>query len=262
MGTRVSSASAAGRACTGEVPVAGGSGTELFGERKHDRRTGDDQGVAFPIRDGREGIGSLVVFGQPDATPGRVREQIVWLVANSGPRLGRAASVRAAETRATTDALTGLPNRRSLERSLGSHGDGPCSILCVDLDHFKRLNDGFGHAAGDAALRHVAGIFRRTLREDDLACRIGGEEFALWLPGAPANRAQEVAERVLVSVRGTRIEWGGAEIEMTCSIGVAAVPDTVGRVENLLAAADAALYRAKETGRNRVVMAGPGDAKG
>jgi diguanylate cyclase (GGDEF)-like protein len=258
VGFPVSSYSAAGRASSGDVPIAGKSGEDLLGERKGDRRAREEEGIAFPLRDGREGIGSLIVFGQPDAMPERVREHIAWLVANAGPKLGRATTVRAAESRATTDELTGLANRRALERAMAAHGDGDCSVLCVDLDHFKKLNDGFGHAAGDAALRHVAVIFRNALREDDIPCRMGGEEFALWLPGVPANRALEVADRVLSAVRGSVLEWGGAELPITCSIGVAAVPDTVSRIENLLAAADVALYRAKDEGRDRVVLAKPG----
>ncbi len=258
LGTRVSSTSAAGRASSGDVPIAGRLGAELLGDTKRDRRARDEEGVAFPIRDGREGVGSLVVFGKPEGIPDRVRKHVVFLVANSGPRLGRALTVRTAEGRATTDELTGLPNRRALDRAMAAHGSGPCGVLCVDLDHFKRLNDGFGHAAGDAALRHVANVFRKVLREDDLACRVGGEEFALWLPGASSNRAMEVAERVISAVRGSLLEWGGAQIQMTCSIGVAAVPDTVGRVENLLGAGDVALYRAKEAGRDRAVLAASG----
>lgn len=255
LGTAVLSSSAAGRAGSGDVPVAGRTLGELLGERKNDRRSREQFGVAFPVRDGREGVGSLVVFGQPDTIPDRVTSHITWLVANAGPKLGRAATVRAAETRATTDELTGLPNRRALERALTTHGTAPGSMLCVDLDHFKRLNDGFGHAAGDAALRHLAAIFRRELREEDLPCRIGGEEFALWLPGAPPDRASEVADRILRAVRGSLLEWSGAEIQMTCSIGVAAVPETVSDVRNLLQAADKALYRAKDQGRDRVVVA-------
>jgi diguanylate cyclase (GGDEF)-like protein len=258
VGLPVSSFSAAGRASSGDVPIAGRTSGDLLGERQGDRRAREEEGVAFPVRDGREGVGALVVFGQPDAMPDRVREHIAWLVANAGPKLGRAATVRAAESRATTDELTGLPNRRALERAMAAHGDAACSVLCVDLDHFKKLNDGFGHAAGDAALRHMAGVFRNVLREDDLPCRIGGEEFALWLPGAPADRAMEVAGRILGAVRESLLEWGGAQLQMTCSIGVAAVPDTVARVKNLLGAADVALYRAKEEGRDRVVLAQPG----
>jgi len=99
------------------------------------------------------------------------------------------------------------------------------------------------------------GIFRRELRDGDLPCRLGGEEFALWLPGAAADRAMDVAGRILQAVRGSLLEWDGAELQMTCSIGVASVPHSVSRAASLLGAADAALDRAKESGRDRVVLA-------
>jgi diguanylate cyclase (GGDEF)-like protein len=185
------------------------------------------------------------------------REKVQWLVKNAGPRLGRAAALRSAENRAMTDELTGLPNRRALERSMHDHSGGPCSVLYIDLDHFKALNDGFGHAAGDAALRHVAAIFKRALRSGDVPARIGGEEFALWLPGARASKAMEVANRVRDAVRGSVFEHGGAEIRMTCSIGVASIPESVSQVDNLLGAADVATYRAKEAGRDRIEVAMP-----
>jgi diguanylate cyclase (GGDEF)-like protein len=180
------------------------------------------------------------------------RERVQWLVKNAGPRLGRAAALRSAENRAMTDELTALPNRRALERAMHAHAGGPCAVLCIDLDHFKALNDGFGHAAGDAALRHVAVIFRQALRAGDVPARIGGEEFALWLPGAPASKAIEVANRVRDAVRGSMLEYAGNQIGITCSIGVASIPESVSQVDNLLGAADVAMYRAKEAGRDRI----------
>jgi len=133
----------------------------------------------------------------------------------------------------------------------------PAALLMADIDHFKKLNDGFGHAAGDAALRHLAQIFRATLREGDIASRIGGEEFALWLPTASLTVAAEIAERIRRRTAEATMTWAGADLRMTCSVGVAAYPETVGHPDNLYAAADAALYRAKEGGRNRVELARP-----
>ena len=129
---------------------------------------------------------------------------------------------------------------------------GSCGLLAVDLDHFKKLNDTHGHAAGDAALRHIGSVFRRTVREGDLPARIGGEEFAVWLPETTFGKALEVGERIRSAVRESLLQWGGSEVRLTCSVGVAAVPETVGSVDNLLAVADAAMYRAKAAGRDRV----------
>lgn len=255
LGRAVTAGSAVGRACVGDIPVVGASGPELFGHTAPDRRRRHEGGTAFPLRDGRQGVGALVVFGAHGALLPEAREKVLAYTADAGAHLAAAAHVRAAENRAMTDALTGLANRRALERVMGEWSDGTCALVCVDLDHFKRLNDGFGHAAGDEALRHVARILRQSLRGDDLAARIGGEEFALWLPGAPLAKAREVAERVRGAVEQGVLQWSGADIRLTCSLGLAGVPDTVTRPQNLLAAADTALYRAKSLGRNRVETA-------
>jgi len=257
LGARISPEAAIGRACISDVPIVGADSEELFGALRADRRRQKEGGIAYPLWDGRECIGALAVFGDQSTMDAPSRDQIQWLVKNAGPRLGRAAAMRTAETRAMTDELTGLANRRALERAMNSHAGGPCSVLCIDLDHFKALNDGFGHAAGDAALRQVAAIFRNELRSGDVPARIGGEEFALWLPGAPAGKAQEIAGRVRDAVRGKVLEHGGAEIRITCSIGVASIPESVSQVDNLLGAADVAMYRAKEGGRDRIEMALP-----
>jgi diguanylate cyclase (GGDEF)-like protein len=155
-----------------------------------------------------------------------------------------------------TDELTRLPNRRALDRALVGWGDDqPGALLCVDIDLFKKVNDDLGHAAGDAALKHVARIFRQALREGDVAARIGGEEFAIWLPHTPLTHAVDVAERIRKSVEATVMHWAGTDVKMTCSVGVAAIPETVTQVANLFPTADSALYQAKSRGRNRVETA-------
>ncbi len=252
LGAKISPDAAVGRACMSDVPIVGADSEELFGALRADRRRQAVGGVAFPLWDGRECIGALAVFGDHATMDSQSRERVQWLVKNAGPRLGRAAALRSAENRAMTDELTALPNRRALERAMHAHAGGPCAVLCIDLDHFKALNDGFGHAAGDAALRHVAVIFRQALRAGDVPARIGGEEFALWLPGAPASKAIEVANRVRDAVRGSMLEYAGNQIGITCSIGVASIPESVSQVDNLLGAADVAMYRAKEAGRDRI----------
>ncbi len=249
--------SVAGRACLGDVPIVGMSGKELFGQLRADRRRRDERGVAYPLHDGRQGVGALVVFADPAQLSGAVQGRLVALAEENGPRIAIAAAIRAAETRAQTDELTGLWNRRALDRAMQSDQSTECALLLVDLDHFKKLNDSFGHTAGDAALRHVARVLRATLREHDLAARVGGEEFACWLPNTTLERAREVAERARQAIGRTKLYWAGAELAIACSVGVAAKPATVGQTPNLYAAADAALYRAKEGGRNRVEVALP-----
>lgn len=257
LGSRVSPEAAAGRACLSDVPIVGLNGHELFGHLRTDRRRQDEEGSAFPLHDGRQPVGALVVFCRVDELEPEARERLMEVVSWSGPRLGAAAAVRAAEMRAHTDELTGLWNRRLLESVMQDAAGESCALLLLDLDRFKALNDSLGHAAGDAALRHLARVLRGVLRSEDLAARVGGEEFALWLPGAPLARAIEVAERVRSAVVEARFHWAGSELGLSCSVGVAAKPEIVQQTANLYTAADAALYRAKEAGRNRVEVALP-----
>jgi len=128
-------------------------------------------------------------------------------------------------------------------------------LIYSDLDHFKKLNDTLGHAAGDAALRHIARILEGAVRDKDLVARIGGEEFAVWMPHTPMESGLEVAERIRSTVESTQWRWSGEPYGLTISCGVAAYPDTVRDVANLRGAADAALYSAKQRGRNRVERA-------
>jgi diguanylate cyclase (GGDEF)-like protein len=191
-------------------------------------------------------------------------EQIGPLIAELGPRLAAARAVHDAEQRAIRDPLTGLANRRAFERALEQYqGEGrraapPATLIYVDLDHFKRLNDSLGHAAGDSALRHVARLLEAAVRDGDLVARIGGEEFAVWLPRTPLAEGLEVAERIRHSVASTSWQWSGSPYPLRTSCGVAAYPQPIGDLANLRTAADAALYRAKEAGRNRVEKAGTG----
>jgi diguanylate cyclase (GGDEF)-like protein len=222
-----------------------------------DRRRSEEQGTAYPLRDGRQGVGALIVFGAIGDLDAEVRERVMWLAVDGGERFAAAAAVRQAEERAATDPLTGLPNRTALDQAMANAPSGPCAVLYVDLDHFKAINDRLGHPAGDEALRHIAGVLRAALREGDVPARTGGEEFVLWLPNTTKSAALEVAERVRRSVEESGWRWQGSEEGLTCSIGVAAIPDTTQQVANLTAAADAALYRAKRAGRNRVEEARP-----
>jgi diguanylate cyclase (GGDEF)-like protein len=248
--------SAIGRACSGDAPVVGDSAKELFGHEVADRRKGEDKGTAYPLRDGREGVGAVVLFGPIESVDPGLRERVMWLAIDAGPRMASAAAIRAAEKRAMTDELTGLPNRRALDRATTAQPEHPCAMLALDLDHFKRVNDTFGHAAGDSALQHVSKVIASMLgRERDIVARVGGEEFAVWLPGAPGEKAKEVAESIREAVETKTWEWAGSEITLTCSIGVATCPESTSQVANLATTADAALYRAKERGRNRVESA-------
>jgi diguanylate cyclase (GGDEF)-like protein len=156
---------------------------------------------------------------------------------------------------ATTDGLTGALNRsafmaagqREMERAQ------QLVVLMVDVDHFKTVNDRYGHAGGDLALQHLVATLRSGIRDDDLLGRLGGEEFAVVLVAAAPNVADEIAERLRSRVEATHLAFGESTIEMTISVGLAFVQATDRTIEHVIARADTALYQAKEGGRNRVV---------
>ena len=168
-----------------------------------------------------------------------------------------------AERRAQIDPLTGVLNRRSIVERLDAacsraRARGlPIALLFIDLDHFKEINDTFGHAAGDACLGAIIGPIQAELRQSDVIGRYGGEEFVVILSSADAAAARPIAERILDRVADVRVQGFGEPIRLTCSIGVAA-SDTLGVWgEHLIARADAAVYSAKRSGRNQVQVAAP-----
>jgi diguanylate cyclase len=163
---------------------------------------------------------------------------------------------------ATRDELTRIPNRRHVAelidaaRAEADQRREPCAIALIDLDHFKRINDRFGHEAGDRVLRHFAEVALRALRSSDVIGRWGGEEFLVMLPGTDVAGACEVLQRLrsaLAAPESTFQEVGG----VTFSAGVAALDHRLA-LETAVAEADVALYRAKEAGRDRVEASAPG----
>ena len=162
--------------------------------------------------------------------------------------------------RAVRDALTGVHNRGYLEESLAreearARRSGlPLGVMMIDIDHFKRINDTYGHPAGDAVLRAVGQYVMALTRGEDIFCRYGGEEFVLIMIDTTARAVWERAEALRAGVQALAIEHDGRTIgPITLSIGVAMIPDHARDGQAALKAADAALYRAKQGGRNRVV---------
>lgn len=167
------------------------------------------------------------------------------------------------ESLCVTDPLTQIPNRlhfdQRLERAWETaiQSNLPVSVLLVDLDHFKAINDTYGHAFGDDCLKAAAQVLCRHMhRNTDLVARWGGEEFVVLLPGAAEAAAQAIAERLLRGVSGTVVTCGADSVSLACSIGVMTMrPTEASQRSEFLKEADAALYAAKQQGRNRVVVA-------
>ncbi|MDO8812701.1 MAG: diguanylate cyclase [Gallionella sp.] len=171
-----------------------------------------------------------------------------------------AASNERLQRLALTDALTELPNRRfAMERieqewALSKRGDRMLSCMMVDIDHFKSINDKFGHQTGDDALKAVAHALRQSARTQDVVCRYGGEEFLIICPDADINAAYQGAERLRLNVAALNFKYQGADVKLTISIGVAEKRDNTASINDLLNHADDCLYAAKEGGRNKTVV--------
>jgi diguanylate cyclase (GGDEF)-like protein len=161
---------------------------------------------------------------------------------------------------AVRDGLTHAFNKRHLlerlapELAFAKRHSTPLSLVMLDVDHFKRVNDSFGHPAGDTVLVELAKAVQATIRKEDLFARFGGEEFAILCRSVDVANAAILAERVREIVAALVIEHEGQRIPITISLGVAGLHENTDTPEKLIAAADAALYQAKQTGRNRVVI--------
>jgi diguanylate cyclase (GGDEF)-like protein len=165
-------------------------------------------------------------------------------------------------TEAQRDGLTGLLNRKTfcgrLDNVLSRLDQRrTCAVIMLDIDHFKRINDGYGHPAGDEVIRTVGGVIDRTVRKGDFAGRYGGEEFVLYLEGVDRENAMQTAERLRMLIRNVKYNFAGKEIVVTSSMGVACYPEHGVRGEELLKRADEALYRSKAGGRDRVTLHDP-----
>lgn len=217
---------------------------------------------------------SLILTGREDATLERrlatlshgisdyfqMPGELPLLVERARHLVGEAQMIERLRAEADLDSLTGLANRRRFRISLNHELERwrrygvPCALLLMDIDLMKSINDKHGHTAGDLVLSYVGDTLSEFSRDNDTAARVGGEEFALLLVGAPAEKAQGVAERLRTAICSTTIEGVGI---VTVSIGVAACPAHANSERSLYAASDRALYAAKHAGRDRVQVASP-----
>jgi diguanylate cyclase (GGDEF)-like protein len=215
-----------------------------------------------PLTVGGEVIGSVLV-NRSNRYSVIERQQIRDSVGQAAPVLANLRNLAIAELRASMDSLTGLPNKRAVADTLkrmlaqASRTLSALSLVVLDLDHFKEINDRFGHPLGDQALANVGAAIRSALRESDFAGRNGGEEFAVLLPDTDATGAVVTAEKLRAAIAD--ISLPGVDLPVTASVGIAAYPEHALSTERLERLADSALYIAKRSGRDRIEVAAPTD---
>ena len=208
-----------------------------------------------PLLVGGEVIGSVLAM-QPRVASEADAQSIKSSVTQAAPVLANLRNLAIAERNAKTDALTGLANSRNVSDTVkrmvahASRTVAPLAALALDLDHFKAINDTYGHGTGDDVLAALGSVLNANCRDSDFVGRVGGEEFLILLPDTSLHGAQRVAETLRAAVASIRVS--PIDHAITASIGVAALPDHAGDAAMLLSSADRALYAAKRNGRNRV----------
>jgi diguanylate cyclase (GGDEF)-like protein len=225
-----------------------------------------DTAVAIPLRRGSRAIGVLTLYGRgaDEIFSNDDVHLLQSLVHQAETAIENTFLYEEATRLSITDGLTGLWNRRLFDLRINEElqrairFQEPFGLLLVDLDHFKGVNDRYGHQAGDAVLVELARRLTDATREVDVVTRFGGEEFALILPKTPVQGTMRLAAKVREVVASEAFAAGSASFPVTVSVGAAAYPDHGLSGADLLAAADAALYRAKANGRDRVEEAEPG----
>jgi diguanylate cyclase (GGDEF)-like protein len=233
------------------------STTDPLGGVVADRRSRAGSVLLMPMKKDLKAVGAVAIWlGTGQEPTGPARSEMVEALNNAAPRIVRALEADQHKRAASIDPLTGLFNRRGFEEAFTLITATEGALVYCDLDRFKSLNDTLGHPAGDAALVHFARIIKEQIRSGDVAGRIGGEEFAVWLPRAELDLGARIAERIRVKLGNTRWDWQGRVWPLSASFGVAACPETSRSLDNLPAQADSALYQAKGNGRNRVERAG------
>ncbi len=218
--------------------------------------------LVLPLNVREQTIGTLVVGAQREHAFSRsARTALQVLTQQVAVSLANAAFVRRLEELATTDGLTGCLNKRTfleeLEQKLKSAArfGRHLSLVVTDIDHFKSVNDTYGHAAGDIVLRGLGGILRHVKRETDTVARFGGEEFCVLCEETDGAGAALLAERIRQELGSATFQSEGGALQVTCSAGVATFPEDASSAKDLFEVADRALYNAKRSGRNRVCAA-------
>ncbi|MDH5928313.1 sensor domain-containing diguanylate cyclase [Vibrio lentus] len=222
----------------------------------------NNQTLCIPLTAHGNTIGIMhLYFGVGDIKIDPITEQLAFSVSEHlGLALANLSLQEKLRSQALSDPLTGLFNRRFFEQKLEEHSmnsatsEQPLSLLMLDLDHFKRFNDNFGHDAGDFVLKEISALLKQSVSEDEIACRLGGEELAILLPHYSMEQATEFGQTLCDAVRSMHLEHKGLSLgQLGVSIGVATYPKPASDTESLVKMADNALYMAKDMGRSRVV---------
>jgi diguanylate cyclase (GGDEF)-like protein len=217
--------------------------------------------IAQAIRSGSTVTGSIVLSRRTgEVWPEPAFRLLRRAAQEAAAAIERIGNQEAAESEARTDALTGLPNRRYFDEyssllASRRRSTDRIGILAVDVDHFKRLNDEYGHQVGDEVLKAIAAAIGAAIRDDDVAVRYGGEEFVVVLRNPAQGIAVEVGERMRTAVRDLDLSWAGVDRSVTISVGVASAQFAGEPIGDVVERADKALYAAKAAGRDRVVEA-------
>jgi diguanylate cyclase (GGDEF)-like protein len=224
--------------------------------------------IGLPLECRGHTVGALIGLDRtasqrPPVLAASTQAALASALESGGIALENALRVQRAEALSVTDDLTQLYNSRYLSQVLrretkrASRSGRPLSLLFVDLDGFKGINDAHGHLYGSRALVEAAGVIRQSARETDVVARFGGDEFALVLPDTGSEGAVAVGERVRERISEFRFLRGdGLDIHLTASVGVATLPDVAASTEGLIQAADQAMYHVKERGKNGIFVAG------
>jgi diguanylate cyclase (GGDEF)-like protein len=247
------------------LPVSGEwrdhSETHIF--HSGERMKGFESLYVLPLLVKDEVLGTLTVAARRPGVFASDRREMLGVVANQvAISLQNGRMVQSLEEQATTDGLTGLVNHRTFQERFSAmlgradRHNFRVAILLTDIDHFKKVNDTYGHPTGDAVLKRVAAILKGSARKIDIVARYGGEEFALVLEGTDKVGARQLAERIREEVAAQTFDSAKGPFKVTLSLGVAVYPDDGKVKQEVISCADKALYAAKHGGRNRTVCHG------
>jgi diguanylate cyclase (GGDEF)-like protein len=238
----------------------------LVGGRGSEVNRGDVHALAHQLSGAQPGdvVGVVSVARRAEAFSHRDRELLAYLAGTAAISIQNVGLHEAVQRQAVTDDLTGLFNHRRFQEAMAAETERarrfgqPMSLVMLDIDNFKDVNDGYGHQVGDRVLAEVARVLRDSSREIDAPARYGGEELAVVLPQTDLEGAFRLAERIRQSVAALQVAVGedGHSLSVTASLGVASIPESATEPGDLIAAADTALYEAKHAGKNKTVRAG------